>query len=138
MLIKRLELTNFRNYANRVFEFESGTTVIVGDNAVGKTNLLEAIFLLSVGESFKARRIEEMVTAIKEKMKTHPNSAIIHFPEGGTTGKRSNSGLYDLEDFKTGIFVLAAQLGVPVVPVAPVGPENPVVPVLCILYPFNN
>lgn len=61
MLIKRLELTNFRNYANRVFEFESGTTVIVGDNAVGKTNLLEAIFLLSVGESFKARRIEEMV-----------------------------------------------------------------------------
>lgn len=52
-MIKSLKLTDFRNYTKKEFEFSEGTTVIVGDNAVGKTNILEALFILSTGKSFK-------------------------------------------------------------------------------------
>ncbi len=48
----------------------------------------------------------------------HPNTAIINFPEGGTSGKYNNGGPYDLLDFKTGGYVIAAELGIPVIHVA--------------------
>jgi len=59
--LSNISLSDFRNYENKTFEFSDGVTVIAGDNAKGKTNLLEAIYLLGVGESFRAKRTEEMV-----------------------------------------------------------------------------
>ena len=47
MHLKNLELTSFRNYAKFAGEFSPDVQVIVGDNAQGKTNLLEAIHYLS-------------------------------------------------------------------------------------------
>ena len=44
MLIKKLTLTNFRNYEACEFAPEPGINLIVGENAQGKTNLLEAVF----------------------------------------------------------------------------------------------
>lgn len=61
-MLNRLLLTQFRNHSQLTIDFDPALTVIVGDNAAGKTNLMEAIFLLSTGESFRASRIEEMVT----------------------------------------------------------------------------
>ncbi len=61
MQLTSLSLVQFRNHVQFKTPFDSGVTVIVGDNARGKTNLLEAVFLLSTGESFRANRIEEMV-----------------------------------------------------------------------------
>lgn len=52
---------NFRSYENSEFVFSEGINVIYGQNATGKTNILEAIYLLSLGESFRARKIDEMV-----------------------------------------------------------------------------
>lgn len=52
-MIKALKLTDFRNHSKKTFEFSEGTTVIVGENASGKTNILEALFILSTGKSFK-------------------------------------------------------------------------------------
>lgn len=54
-------MSDFRNYESKTFDFSDGVTVIAGENARGKTNLLEAIYLLGVGESFRAKRTEEMV-----------------------------------------------------------------------------
>lgn len=48
----------------------------------------------------------------------HPNSAIVNYPEGGTSGKYTGLGPYDLDPFKTGGYVIAAQLGIRVIPVA--------------------
>ena len=45
MIIKSLELSNFRNYNFLNMEFDSGTNILYGDNAQGKTNILEAIFV---------------------------------------------------------------------------------------------
>ena len=60
-MVQKISLTKFRNFKAQRFEFSEGTTVIVGPNASGKTNILEALFLLSTGKSFKARVEEEMI-----------------------------------------------------------------------------
>ena len=45
MIVERLELVDFRNYAAAAFDLTAGTTVVVGDNGQGKTNLAEALGL---------------------------------------------------------------------------------------------
>lgn len=60
-MLDQLTLFQFRNHQKRQLSFASGVTVVAGENAVGKTNVLEAIWLLAMGESFRARKIEEMV-----------------------------------------------------------------------------
>jgi len=59
--IRKLSLTDFRNYEIKEIDFGDGVNVIFGENAKGKTNILEAVYLISIGESFRARRTEEMV-----------------------------------------------------------------------------
>lgn len=61
MNINRLALTGFRNYEWETLEFLPGTNVISGNNAQGKTNLLEAVYLLSYGHSFRTRSDRELV-----------------------------------------------------------------------------
>lgn len=59
--------------------------------------------------------LEEDTRRILEK---HSDSALVVFPEGGTSGKRNGRGPYDLEEFRAGAFVIAGHLGLPVLPVA--------------------
>lgn len=54
-MIKILSLTNFRNFDKKTIEFDEGVNVINAPNASGKTNILEAIFFLATGKSFKAK-----------------------------------------------------------------------------------
>lgn len=61
MGLKQITLFDFRNYIDQSFELTNGVTVVAGENAKGKTNILEAIYLLGIGESFRAKRTEEMV-----------------------------------------------------------------------------
>ena len=60
-MLTKVTLTNFRSYEMKELEMFDGVNVVFGPNAYGKTNLLEAIFLMSVGDSFRAKRTEEMV-----------------------------------------------------------------------------
>jgi len=57
-VIQSLRLQHFRSYRDDSFEFEAGVNIVVGPNASGKTNLLEAILLLCQGSSFRARDTE--------------------------------------------------------------------------------
>lgn len=66
MILESIHLSNFRSYKKESFSFSQKTTVVIGDNAIGKTNLLEAIFLLSTGKSFRAEKDMEMVEFGKE------------------------------------------------------------------------
>ena len=61
--------------------------------------------------------LTKLQTATSELITQHPNALITIFPEGGTTGKRNNGGPYDLDEFKTGGFVIASHLNLPVLPV---------------------
>lgn len=60
-MIQKIKLSDFRNFKSKFVEFSDKTTTIVGPNASGKTNILEALFLLSAGKSFKARVEGEML-----------------------------------------------------------------------------
>ncbi len=61
MRIDRLELEGFRNYGLSAAEFSPGINVVVGGNAQGKTNLLEAVFVLTQGRSFRTRFTKELI-----------------------------------------------------------------------------
>lgn len=61
MFIARLHLQNFRNYHDQLLEFTSPKTILVGDNAQGKSNVLEAIFLLAVLKSHRVSRDRDLI-----------------------------------------------------------------------------
>ncbi len=61
MTIKRVHLRDFRNYEEAVIDFGPTINVLVGDNAQGKTNLLEAIGLLITGRSFRTQHLSELI-----------------------------------------------------------------------------
>ena len=61
MRLLNLQLRNFRNYENLELSFEPGVNLILGNNAQGKTNLLEAISYAGSGKSFRALKTSEMV-----------------------------------------------------------------------------
>lgn len=61
MYVKKLMLNGFRNYEWETVEFSQGTNVIYGANAQGKTNLLEAVYMLSLGRSFRTRYDRELI-----------------------------------------------------------------------------
>lgn len=61
MNITKIKLENFRNYTNQEITFNKGINVIYGDNAQGKTNILEAIFLCSMGKSFRTNKDKELI-----------------------------------------------------------------------------
>lgn len=63
MDIKTLYLRNFRNYAEAELQFSPGLNLFYGDNAQGKTNLLEAIYLIATGRSFRTARLQELIRA---------------------------------------------------------------------------
>lgn len=61
MKIDRLEVKQFRNLAEQVFEAEEGINVIFGKNAQGKTNLMEALWLFTGNKSFRGAKESEMI-----------------------------------------------------------------------------
>ena len=61
MWIKKIELKNFRNYKNQKLELNKNVNVLYGENAQGKTNIIESIFLCSMGKSFRAKKDKEMI-----------------------------------------------------------------------------
>ena len=59
-MLEILSLQNFRSYKKTTFEFHS-SVIIIGPNTAGKSNLIESIFLLSTGKSFRAEKDAQMV-----------------------------------------------------------------------------
>ncbi len=54
MIIKTVKLTNFRNHSKYVLECKDSTSLILGENGCGKTSVLEAIYIVTRGKSFRA------------------------------------------------------------------------------------
>ena len=61
MYCKKVKVNDFRNIFEEEIEFSDGVNVISGENAQGKTNLLEAIYYISVGKSFRATQNAEII-----------------------------------------------------------------------------
>ena len=69
MYIKKVKLENFRNYDNLEIEFKKDFNLIYGDNAQGKTNILESIYLCAIGRSFQTNKDSELIKIGKDKAK---------------------------------------------------------------------
>jgi DNA replication and repair protein RecF len=61
MILSTLTLQHFRSYTKRTFAFAPTTTLIIGPNTTGKTNILEAIMMLATGKSFRADTDREVI-----------------------------------------------------------------------------
>lgn len=67
MIIKSIELADYRNYDFLAMEFEKGTNILYGDNAQGKTNILEAIYVAATTKSHKSSKDKEIINFDKEE-----------------------------------------------------------------------
>ncbi len=61
MYLKNLKIQNFRNYENQEIDLSKNINIFYGDNAQGKTNILEAVFLCAFGRSFRTNKDKEMI-----------------------------------------------------------------------------
>ena len=66
MWIKKIKINNFRNYKSQEINLEKNINLFYGENAQGKTNIIEAIFLSSMGKSFRAKKDKEMISLGEE------------------------------------------------------------------------
>lgn len=73
MYIDKMKLINFRNYENQEIQFNKNINIIYGDNAQGKTNILEAIFLSSFGKSFRTSKEKELIKFGQDKLMVEAN-----------------------------------------------------------------
>ncbi len=64
--VTSLALQDFRNFQTKTIEFDPSQTLIIGDNGRGKTNILEALSLLSTGRSFRAKTLSDCVRVGQE------------------------------------------------------------------------
>jgi DNA replication and repair protein RecF len=86
MVVKSLNIINFRNYESENISFDPGLNVLTGANASGKTNLLEAVFLSGIGKSARTNNDREMIKWDKDflysslivKKKYHTHRIEIH------------------------------------------------------------
>ena len=69
MRVAKIKLLNFRNYQRAEFSFSPGTNIIVGKNAQGKTNLLEAIFTCAIGKRKREEKDNEVILFGQENAK---------------------------------------------------------------------
>ena len=94
MIVKSVHLKNYRNYDNQTISFKPGLNVLVGENAVGKTNLIESIFVSSMYSSPKKANDKDLVSFNKDnaqiklelQKKYRSHTILIKIP---TSGKKS-------------------------------------------------
>ena len=79
MRIRSLELENFRNYDHLLISFDDETNILYGDNAQGKTNILEAIYFCAVSRSHKGSRDKDCISFQKNEAHIKCNTEKEHF-----------------------------------------------------------
>ena len=85
MLINNIKLQNFRNYDLLDLNLSKGINVFYGDNAQGKTNILESIFMCSIGRSFRTNKEKEIIkfgenfTKINIEFNKNDRSGVIYY-----------------------------------------------------------
>jgi len=100
MHLKSLSLQNFRSYKKSEFNFNTNTAIIIGQNGRGKTNLLEAVFLLATGKSFRAEKEKQLIQFGKEVARVSgevfARGPASTFPPAGARSSDPQAGINEL------------------------------------------
>ncbi len=91
MVLKKIKLSDFRNVEKAEISFDDGVNLVFGDNAQGKTSLLEAIYLLSAGKSFRTRHMREMILHERRQASVEAEYATAAFPSARMRATLSKS-----------------------------------------------
>lgn len=108
MKLKSLHLQNFRKFSSSQFKFDAATTILSGQNASGKTSIIEAIDLLSSTESFRAGVIDQMIefgqeiSRVKSVVQDSNESLELEMllTKGIVQGKRTAKRLYSINQVR--------------------------------------
>ena len=73
MWITNIKLNNFRNYNKKEIKLHENINVFFGENAQGKTNIIESVFLCSIGKSFRTNKEKELIKFNEEKTSVEIN-----------------------------------------------------------------
>ncbi|MEQ9021446.1 MAG: DNA replication/repair protein RecF [Pseudomonadales bacterium] len=111
MSIRRLSLTNFRNIKGADLETDSPFVVFYGDNAAGKTSVLEAVHLLLAGRSFRTRESSKLIAQGENQTFV---SALIERHQLGTSRSSNDPAIYRIDGANTTIPEIARQFPVQV------------------------
>ncbi len=106
--LTKLNLTNFRLHTSLALNFSSNTNLIIGSNASGKTAIIEAVYLASTGDSFRAGKIAEMIQFGKEltrvKLKIEEGGGQdeleVLLTRGVVQGKKTQYRLFSINEVK--------------------------------------
>jgi DNA replication and repair protein RecF len=102
LFLRELNLQNFRSFKKKSFVFSDKNNLIIGPNAAGKTNILEAIYLLATGKSFRAKQEKEMISDLEEisrlggELWPKVETLAIVLTRGEVQGKRTARKLYEI------------------------------------------
>ena len=102
MPIQKIEMINFRNHQKKVVTFSPGINLLWGENGSGKTSVLEAVYILSSGKSFKTNRLTETIN--NEKKETIINGVFsgknttFYQPAGGQKKIKINNVIKKTKD----------------------------------------
>ena len=81
MYINKIKLLNFRNYEEQELELNKNINIFYGDNAQGKTNIIESIFLCSIGKSYRTNKDRELINFNKDS-----SSAFVEYQKSDRSG----------------------------------------------------
>lgn len=98
MKLTYIHLTDFRNYSKKSLEFSPEITLIVGPNASGKTNVLEAIYALATGDSWRTETAKDMIRFGAEVAHVVGDGLHLILTPGFVAGKRSAASLYKVDE----------------------------------------
>ncbi len=91
MILESVFLQNFRSYGKKEFKFSEKTTLIIGPNTAGKSNLIEAIYFLAKGGSFRIEQDEQLIKFTEDiariKGKVSDKDLEVVIAQGGVGGK---------------------------------------------------
>ena len=123
MIIRGVEIVNFRNIARAALRFSPGANVVTGKNAQGKTNLLEALYLFSLGRSFRTRTLDETVRFGEEyffiRLSGESDAGVAFDIEAGyerggrarvTAGGKRSAGFADIVGMIPGVIFVAEDI----------------------------
>lgn len=82
LYVENITLKGYRNYSSRAVEFSRGVNIFKGENAQGKTNLLEAVYFLSCGKSFRTQKDMDLINFSMDK--AYLKAGIVNTAGAGT------------------------------------------------------
>lgn len=98
MYLKSIKVKNFRNYEEEFIELNPNINIIYGNNAQGKTNLLESIYFLSLSKSHRSLNDKDLIKEGEDSLRVYADAILNEFPKSFEIKLLNNRKLYKIDN----------------------------------------